>query len=98
MAAGKRVLGGIVAVVVLAGVFGAGFLAATLGLGPTASPSSLADRERQFSERMTGVSLVGKFTLVGMGDRQPSEDREGREGARDRLRIRARGFRVSPGR
>ena len=75
MAAGKRIVWGVAAVLFLAATFVAGFVVATLGLGPAVSTSTLPERERQFSERMTGVSLVGQFTLVGMGDRPAAEDR-----------------------
>ena len=44
------------------------------------------------------VDLHGAAYLPRDGSRQPAEDREGRQNARDRLRRRARGVRVSPGR
>jgi hypothetical protein len=75
MAAGKRIVWGVATVLFLAATFVAGFVVATLGLGPAVSTSTLPERERQFSERMTSVSLVGQFTLGGQGDRPAAEDR-----------------------
>ncbi len=38
-------------------------------------PVSLTDLERQFTERMRDVTLVGSFTVDGGEDRAPREDR-----------------------
>ena len=60
--------------VVLLGVFAGGWVAGRTGLGAAVDPSSLEDRERQFAERMRGVSLVGSYNVAGK-DRPPSADR-----------------------
>ena len=49
----------------LLAVFGLGWLAAATGTGREADPASLADRERDFVDRMRNVALVGHFTLEG---------------------------------
>ena len=52
-------------VLALLAVFGLGWLAAATGTGREADPASLADRERDFVDRMRNVALVGHFTLEG---------------------------------
>ena len=52
-------------VVALLAVFGLGWLAAATGTGREADPASLADRERDFVDRMRNVVLVGHFTVEG---------------------------------
>ncbi len=56
-------LGGVV--VLLAVVFAAGWLVANLGVGQAVDPASLTDLERDFTERMQNVALVGHFTIDG---------------------------------
>ena len=56
-------LGGVV--VLLAVVFAAGWLMASLGVGQAVDPASLTDLERDFTERMQNVALVGHFTIDG---------------------------------
>src|SRR5262245_12174846 len=51
--------------VVLLVIFGSGWLAGRLGYGSVVDPASLPEVERQFAERMRGVSLVGTFTIAG---------------------------------
>lgn len=46
-------------------VFGGGWLIGRLGIGRVADPASLTEVERQFAERMRGVTLVGSFTTDG---------------------------------
>ncbi len=55
---------GIVAVL-LAAMFTAGWLVAKTGVGQAVDPASLTDLERDFSERMQNVTLVGQFTIEG---------------------------------
>jgi hypothetical protein len=43
--------------------------------GSVVDPASLTDAERQFTDRMSGASLVGQFTIAGREDRPPREDR-----------------------
>ncbi len=66
----------IVLIVVLAlVVFGGGWLIGRLGIGAVVDPASLASVERQFAERMRGVTLVGSFTTDGNEGRPPQADR-----------------------
>jgi hypothetical protein len=55
-------------------MFAGGWLAGRTGLGATVDPASLNDLERQFAERMRGVSLVGNYTMA-RGDRPSRTDR-----------------------
>ncbi|HEX6900977.1 MAG TPA: hypothetical protein VF789_14735 [Thermoanaerobaculia bacterium] len=65
----------IVLIVVLAlVVFAGGWLIGRLGIGKVVDPESLTEAERQFAERMRGVTLVGSFTTDGE-DRPPQADR-----------------------
>ena len=64
--------------VVLAAVFGLGWLTAATGTGQEAAPASLTDLEREFTERMRNVVLVGHFTIEG---------RERRDGLPERYEI-----------
>ena len=64
--------------VVLAAVFGLGWLTAATGTGQEADPASLTDLEREFTERMRNVVLVGHFTIEG---------RERRDGLPERYEI-----------
>lgn len=76
MAMVRRALGLVAAVIVLILVFGSGWVAGRLGIGdPGVDPASLSDAERQFTERMQGVSLIGSFTVDGRGDGKAREDR-----------------------
>ena len=64
------------AIVVLAlGLFAGGWLVGRLGIGAAVSPASLNDVERQFTERMRDVILVGSFTVAGRDDRTVHTDR-----------------------
>jgi hypothetical protein len=71
----KRLLGLVLLIVLLLAVFGGGWLVGRLGIGSVVDPASLTDLERQFTERMRDVSLVGSFTLAGREDRTPRSDR-----------------------
>ena len=55
---------GLVVVSVLA-IFGSGWLVGRLGIGSVVNPASLSEVERQFSERMREVTMVGSFTVAG---------------------------------
>jgi hypothetical protein len=75
MALVRRVLGmAIIAVLVLA-IFGGGWLVGRLGIGSAVTLASLTDAERQFTERMRDVSLVGSFNVTGREDGAPRQDR-----------------------
>ena len=56
-------------------IFGAGWVVAKAGYGSEVAPASLSDLERQFAERMRGISMVGRFTIAGREDRPASPDR-----------------------
>ncbi|RPH60304.1 MAG: hypothetical protein EHM89_09140 [Acidobacteria bacterium] len=75
MAFVRRTLGIAALLVLLLSIFGGGWLVGRLGIGSTVSPQSLTELERQFTERMREVSLVGTFTLAGRDDRGPRSDR-----------------------
>jgi hypothetical protein len=75
MALVRRVLGSAAVVVLLLLTFGGGWLAGRLGIGSAVNPASLTDLERQFTERMRDVSLVGSFTVAGRESRTAHEDR-----------------------
>jgi hypothetical protein len=66
----------IAAVVVLAVMlFAGGWIMGRLAIGSVVDPASLTDAERQFSERMRDVSLVGSYSSAGREGRQPRADR-----------------------
>ena len=71
----RRVLGiGAVVALVLA-IFGGGWLVGRLGIGAAVNPKSLTELERQFTERMRDVTMIGSFTVAGREDRVPRSDR-----------------------
>lgn len=72
---GRRMLGGMVIGLLLAGTFVAGWVAGRTGIGSRVPESSLSERERAFTEQMRGASLVGHFTVAGRDGRPASEDR-----------------------
>ena len=64
--------------VVLVGLvvmFALGWGFARSGVGQAVDPASLTDFERQFTERMQNVALVGHFTIEGREDRGGSPER-----------------------
>jgi hypothetical protein len=71
----RRVLGIGMLVVLLLAVFAGGWLVGRLGIGSAVNPASLNDVERQFTERMRDVSLIGSFTVAGRENRPPRSDR-----------------------
>ena len=56
-------------------LFGGGWLAGRLGIGSVVNPSSLTATERQFSDGMRNVAMVGTFTVAGRENRTPRPDR-----------------------
>lgn len=70
----KRILWAIIAGLLLAVTFGAGWVTGRTGIGARVAESSLSERERAFTEQMRGAALVGHFTVAGR-DRPASEDR-----------------------
>jgi hypothetical protein len=75
MALVRRVLGAVIVVVIMLAIFGSGWLVGRLGIGSAVSPASLTDVERQFTERMRDVTMIGSFTVAGREDRAPRTDR-----------------------
>jgi len=60
----RPVLGIAIVVVILLATFGSGWLVGRLGIGAAVNPASLTDVERQFTERMRAVTMVGSFTVT----------------------------------
>ena len=75
MATVRRTLGIVLVVLLALAIFGGGWLTGRLGIGAVVDPASLTGAERQFAERMRGVTLVGSFTTAGREDRVPQPDR-----------------------
>ena len=71
----RRALGVALGVVLLLAIFAGGWLTGRLGIGSVVDPASLTDLERQFTERMRDVTMVGSFTVAGREDRTPRSDR-----------------------
>ena len=71
MAMIRRVLKISVLAVLLLVMFAGGWLAGRTGLGAAVDTQSLEDRERQFAERMRGVSLVGSYNTAGRDRTSP---------------------------
>jgi len=74
MALVRRVLKASLVVLLLLVAFSGGWIAGRTGLGAAVDPASLNDLERQFTERMRGVTLVGSYNAAG-GDRPSRPDR-----------------------
>lgn len=70
----SRIVGAVAFVILLAVMFGAGWLIGTLGYGSEVNPASLTDLERQFADRMRGVRMVGRFTIDGREDQPARPD------------------------
>ena len=75
MARVRRAVGIAMVVVLALAIFAGGWLVGRLGIGSVVNPASLTELERQFTERMRGVTLVGSFTIKGREDRAPRPDR-----------------------
>ena len=74
MAGVRRLLKAALILVLLLVVFAGGWIAGRTGIGAAVDPASFNDLERQFAERMRGVSLVGAYTVAGR-DRPARADR-----------------------
>ncbi len=75
MASGRRALTIAAIVVLLLAAFAGGWVLGRLGIGTVATPASMTDLERQFTERMRGVSMIGSFTVDGREGRTLRDDR-----------------------
>jgi hypothetical protein len=75
MALVRRVLGLVFVLVLALLVFSAGWLVGRLGIGSVVESSSLTEQERQFTDRMKNVTMVGTFTVTGREDRAAEPDR-----------------------
>jgi len=71
----RRVVGMAMVVALALAIFGGGWLVGRLGIGTAVKPASLTELERQFTERMRDVTMVGSFTVAGREDRAPRADR-----------------------
>jgi hypothetical protein len=67
----------VLAVAAALAIFAVGWFAGRSGIGSVIDPASLSDAERQFVERMKGVTLVGSYTIAGGDDRASRPDRYG---------------------
>ncbi|MDE0828448.1 MAG: hypothetical protein OSB03_04545 [Vicinamibacterales bacterium] len=65
----------VVSVVALATMFGLGWMIAKTGAGQAMPTESLTELERQFTDRMQNVVLVGNFTVDGRETRGGSPER-----------------------
>lgn len=70
-----RVLKLLMAAVLALIVFGGGWLVGRLGIGSVVRPESLSVVERQFTDRMKNVVMVGNFTVTGRENQSPRPDR-----------------------
>src|SRR4051812_24867612 len=61
--------------VLLLVAFGAGWAYSTFKPGTSVARASLSELERQFTDRMKGVALVGRFTVAGREDRPANPER-----------------------
>ena len=61
--------------VLLVLVFAFGWLTGRSGIGSAIDPSSLPEREQAFAQRLSGASLVGRFTTAGREDQQGRPER-----------------------
>jgi hypothetical protein len=75
MVSGRRLAGLIVITLLLCVTFVGGWLAGRTGMGSVIELASLNDAERQFAERMSGVSLIGQFTIAGREARAGRSER-----------------------
>ena len=75
MSTARKVAGLVVGLLLLLVVLGGGYLAGRAGIGSVVDPESLSAAERQFTERMAGASLVGRFTIAGREDRPARPER-----------------------
>ena len=71
----RRALGIALGVVLVLAIFAGGWLTGRLGIGSVVDPESLTDLERQFTESMREVTMIGSFTVAGREDRTPRSDR-----------------------
>jgi len=70
-----RVMRAVLLLVLAIVLFVGGWLTGRLGIGSVVNPSSLSAVERDFSERMRDVALIGSFTVDGRENRTPRSDR-----------------------
>ena len=75
MARARRITWLAVTLFLLVLTFATGWLTAKVRVGSRVDRASLSDQERQFTDRLKGVALVGRFTVAGREDRQPNPDR-----------------------
>ena len=71
----RRVFRVVLTLLVMLLMFAAGWVVAKAGYGSVVQSASLSDLERQFTERMRGSAMVGRFTVTGREDRPATPDR-----------------------
>ena len=75
MARVREAVGMAMVVLLVLATFAGGWIVGRLGIGSVVDPASLTEEERQFTDRMRDVSMVGSFTVAGREDRTPRSDR-----------------------
>jgi hypothetical protein len=75
MATGRGVLRIVLTVLVALALFGGGWLVGRLGIGSVVDPASLTEAERQFTDGMRNVALVGTFSVAGKESSGANPDR-----------------------
>ena len=63
-------------------LFVSGWISGRTGIGRVVDAASLTDGERQFTERMRNVTMVGTFSVWGREERVPRTDRYGSPASR----------------
>ena len=71
----KRIASVVGGLLLMAVIFGAGWLFAKVGIGTAVEPSSLTELENQFRTRMQNTSLIGQFTVDGYDNPGGTSDR-----------------------
>ena len=64
----------VVLLLTLVALFAGGWIVGRLGIGSVVNPASLTDVERQFTERMREIRMVGSFTVAGREGGPPRGD------------------------
>jgi hypothetical protein len=75
MAVARRLARLVFVLLLMLGMFAVGWVVAKTGIGSTVDPASLTELERQFTERMRGAAMIGRFTIAGREDRPARAER-----------------------
>jgi len=71
----RRLIKLVVFTIFAVALFVCGWISGRMGIGRVVDAASLTDAERQFSERMRNVTMVGTFSVWGREERTPRTDR-----------------------